>query len=485
MLTALAISCISGAFAISVAYLGGKAYACNAGGAVTEVPLAPTAGGSSGTADFTVSNYQSFVRTVSSQYLARVPAFSVRYDASAHDIDAAADTVMRDAILYDDTTTTSDLDYLKWNMDRYQFQALIYKKASGAYAIYTFTQIYRTTAKNEVFVNDAVADILGGLNVGSAGAYAKVKAVHDYIVGHVEYDWSRAKYTAYDALSSGETVCQGYSLLTYKMLSELGVPVRIVSGQGNGGAHGWNIVRVGQYWYNLDVTWDDTTGRTTKWFLRSDAAFSDHTRDDEYRTDAFYTQYPMSPADYDPLNDNSQNGAPSVWAKGDVDVLGARGVVPAELMNGYQNSITRAEFTALISNVYEYAAGLYTATGAPPFTDIGASPYAAQISKSYELGIIGGTGGLTFTPEGTLTREQCAKIVSAAAGVIIGEAATAVAGLPFSDTGAISGWALPYVCYAYENGLMTGAGDGFNPSGVLTREQAMVIAERMIEKYGW
>ena len=110
-------------------------------------------------------------------------------------------------------------------------------------------------------------------------------------------------------------------------------------GQANGGDHGWNIVKLGQYWYNLDVTWDDTTGRT-KWFLKSDAAFSDHTRDGEYLTDAFYAQYPMSPADYDPLSAARQTDSPSSWAKVEVDTLGARGVIPEALQSGYQNGIT-------------------------------------------------------------------------------------------------------------------------------------------------
>ncbi len=39
--------------------------------------------------------------------------------------------------------------------------------------------------------------------------------------------------------------------------------------------------------------------------------------------------------------------------------------------------------------------------------------------------------------------------------------------------------------YAFEKELMTGTGTNFEPLTVLTREQAMVIAERMIEKYGW
>ena len=482
-LSALVFLSLSETLAVSATALEGEARAYKLSAAAAEVPVILTASGIQGTADFTVSDYKSLVETVSSQYVARVPSFTVRYNASAGDIDAAGKTVLSDAVLYDDPGTTSDFDYLKWNMDRYQYRATIYKSSSSAYVIYTFSQIYRTTAMEEAFVNASVAEILKGLNVGSADAYAKVKAVHDYIVSHVDYDYTYTRYTAYDALSSGKAVCQGYSLLTYKMLLELGVPVRIVTGKANGGDHGWNIVKLGQYWYNLDVTWDDTAGQPSRWFLKSDAAFSDHRRDGEFAADAFYTEYPTAPADYDPSGD--ADTGPTVWAKDGVDALTARGLVPAALRSRYQSGITRAEFTAIITNVYEYVIGPCAPNGSVPFTDISDSPYTLQIMKGYTLGIIGGTGGSSFSPEGTLTREQCAKIISAAAGAINGTQAILSTELAFTDTDAISGWARPYVGYAFENGLMTGTGVNFEPQTVLTREQAMVIAERMIEKYGW
>ena len=160
---------MTNAFAANMLDLGGKACTRDLTGAVTEVPILRTAGGDSSPTDFTVSTYKSFVRTVSSQYLARVQSFSVRYNASAAEIGAAGKTVMSDAIAYDDPDTTSDLDYLKWNMDRYQYQVAGYKSSTSAYAIYTFSQTYRTTAKEEAFVNTEVADILKELDIGSAG----------------------------------------------------------------------------------------------------------------------------------------------------------------------------------------------------------------------------------------------------------------------------------------------------------------------------
>jgi hypothetical protein len=42
------------------------------------------------------------------------------------------------------------------------------------------------------------------------------------------------------------------------------------------------------------------------------------------------------------------------------------------------------------------------------------------------------------------------------------------------------------VAYAQQNGIMQGKGGGaFDPKGHLTREEAMLVAERLIVRYGW
>lgn len=69
----------------------------------------------------------------------------------------------------------------------------------------------------------------------------KEKAIHDYIVSHVANDTSLTEYSPYAALVKGTTVCQGYALLTYKMLHKVGVPVRLIEGSADGVAHLWNL----------------------------------------------------------------------------------------------------------------------------------------------------------------------------------------------------------------------------------------------------
>ena len=63
--------------------------------------------------------------------------------------------------------------------------------------------------------------------------------------------------------------------------------------------HVWNIVSMGNLYYNLDATWDEGT-TDYQWFLLSDSNFVRHTRDAEYRTTSFYNQYPMGKYNYNP-----------------------------------------------------------------------------------------------------------------------------------------------------------------------------------------
>jgi len=85
----------------------------------------------------------------------------------------------------------------------------------------------------------------------------KEKVIHEYIVTHVAYDTTLSKFSAYEALKNGKTVCSGYAQLAYKMLNESGIETKIILGKGNGENHAWNLVKLHDTWFHLDCTWDD------------------------------------------------------------------------------------------------------------------------------------------------------------------------------------------------------------------------------------
>ena len=199
------------------------------------------------------------------------------------------------AVEYNDKYSSSEGDYL---MAHYSGYSATISGCSGQISI-VYNMNYLSTEEEEVRVNTEVKKVLDKLNVYNADDYTKIKAVHDYIMNNIHYDYSYSKYSAYDALIEKSVVCQGYSSLTYKMLKELGVGVRIITGKGNGGNHAWNIVRINGKWYNIDNTWDsnytDAYGSLRyDWFLLSNGDFVNHTRDGKYNTSAFNSSYPMS-----------------------------------------------------------------------------------------------------------------------------------------------------------------------------------------------
>lgn len=102
--------------------------------------------------------------------------------------------------------------------------------------------------------------------------YEKVKAVHDYLVIHNNYDILAGG--SYKALYWKHSACTGYAYSFYAIMKELGIPVQYVHSTD----HVWNRVKVGDYWYNIDVTWDDPAGGSYNYdyFLKCNKDFSGH-----------------------------------------------------------------------------------------------------------------------------------------------------------------------------------------------------------------
>ena len=57
-------------------------------------------------------------------------------------------------------------------------------------------------------MNSAVSAALAALDIDDSTTYGKVKAIHSYIIGLVDYDKTLSKYSAYDALYSRSAVAR-------------------------------------------------------------------------------------------------------------------------------------------------------------------------------------------------------------------------------------------------------------------------------------
>ena len=194
----------------------------------------------------------------------------------------------------DDPNTSDDADYIYYNIESYETADY------GDSVVLTVN--WREDRAMLDKVNGRVKEILQETGVYNMNnAYDIAKTLHDYIVNNVEYDNSLTKFTTYEALFEQSAVCQGYSLLYYKLLSEAGVQCKLITGTADGGDHAWNLVKVGGAWYNVDTTWDDPEGGSLrhKYFLTGSSNFNaDHSRDDKYNTDSFHSAYPTSSSDF-------------------------------------------------------------------------------------------------------------------------------------------------------------------------------------------
>lgn len=166
-------------------------------------------------------------------------------------------------------------------------------------------------------------------------------------------------------------------------------------------------------------------------------------------------------------------GQPSPWAVKEVNEAIAAGIVPDTLQGGYQQPITRAEFCALAVKLYETVKGTEI-TQRTTFTDTN----DVNVQKMGALGVVTGVGGGKFNPNGTLTREQAATMLS--------RLATAM-GRPMKDIyvthygdDPISPWAEKAVGNVLECGVMGYVGDlDFLPKAIYTREQSILTMMRM------
>ena len=169
------------------------------------------------------------------------PDFNIKYTGSLDNIEEVLKNMVDKDI------------YLKSNISE------VYWDLSGTKTVsYINVKVtYILTAEERIKADKIIDGILADMIKPYMNNHEKAKAVHDYIVLNGKYDENKIYYSDYDLLTEGISVCNGYALLTYNMLNKLNIPVKLISGTGAGEAHIWNMVKLGDYWFHLDTTWND------------------------------------------------------------------------------------------------------------------------------------------------------------------------------------------------------------------------------------
>lgn len=117
--------------------------------------------------------------------------------------------------------------------------------------------------EKQMEINQKVREITNELQLNdtSKTKEEKIKLVHDYIINHSRYDKSRSddhitEYdsdTAYGNLIQGYGICGGYTDSMKLFLDNMKIPNYKIASEN----HVWNLVKLDNAWYHLDLTWDD------------------------------------------------------------------------------------------------------------------------------------------------------------------------------------------------------------------------------------
>ncbi|MDF2521005.1 MAG: hypothetical protein K0R84_1633, partial [Clostridia bacterium] len=184
-----------------------------------------------------------------------------------------------------------------------------------------------------------------------------------------------------------------------------------------------------------------------------------------------------------PAANNSNTGTasvPSEWAKAEIDKAKENELTTERVLRDYQKPITREEFCELTVNLYEKLSGK---TAEPvainPFNDT----ENVAVLKAYNLGIVNGTGNGQFSPDKPLNREQMAKMFFTTIQLVYPNIGDAVEDVSFTDKDQISVWAKQAVNYMFKEKIILGSDNKFNPKKEASREQAIVLVNRVFEKF--
>ena len=99
--------------------------------------------------------------------------------------------------------------------------------------------------------------------------YEKEQYVYMAIINCTEYDDSASVHQSpYSALVNGKSVCAGYARAFQYIMLKLGIPTYYCAGMTEG--HAWNIVKLENGYYNVDLTWADKNEEFDRYLNRTD-----------------------------------------------------------------------------------------------------------------------------------------------------------------------------------------------------------------------
>ncbi|MCL1816276.1 MAG: S-layer homology domain-containing protein [Clostridiales bacterium] len=168
-----------------------------------------------------------------------------------------------------------------------------------------------------------------------------------------------------------------------------------------------------------------------------------------------------------------------------IEILAERGIVSGknEISFDPNASMTRAEFTAIITR----GLGLPEKINSP-FSDVLAENwYANPIATAYFYEIVNGVSSTVFKPNGTITRQEAAVMITRAAELCgmettRGDAIIRDTLAQFADYRTVASWAQGSLAFCYDTGMLDDDILDINPTQIIKRCEIAEMLYRLLEK---
>ncbi|MBB6672718.1 S-layer homology domain-containing protein [Cohnella nanjingensis] len=143
--------------------------------------------------------------------------------------------------------------------------------------------------------------------------------------------------------------------------------------------------------------------------------------------------------------------------------------------------ITRAEFVVMIERLLRLAPANAVI---PAYADAPKTAwFYAELQAAVQLDIARGTSADRFEPNRQVTRQEAAVLLARALKLTLPANAADTYG--YADASRIAVWAAPAVLRLGQLGLMQGDGGAFRPADPITRQEAAVLLDRVLQRPDW